>query len=53
MLREQIKQYIYLLNNGSDNTEYLRGQVELAMHLLGYDGDGDELRLELESFAGN
>jgi len=51
-LKEQIKTYIHLLNEGSDNTEYLRGQVELAMNLLGYDGDTeDTLRAELESFA--
>lgn len=48
-LKEQIKSYIHLLNEGSDNAEYLRGQVELGMYLLGYEDDGYELRLELES----
>jgi hypothetical protein len=51
-LKEQIKKYIHMLNEGSDNSEYLRGQVELAMNLLGYDSDNeDSLRNELESFA--
>jgi hypothetical protein len=52
-LKERIREFIHLLNNGSDNTEYLRGQVELAMNLLGYENDGEELRAELEAFAGN
>lgn len=46
--KDQIKNIICLLNNGSDNGEYLRGQVELAMYLIGYEGDGDDLRKELE-----
>lgn len=50
-MKEELKQAIYLFNNGSDNAEYLRGQVELAMHLLGYTDDGDELRAELEESA--
>jgi len=51
-LKEQIKASIHLLNDGSDNAEYLRGQVELAMNLLGYDNDNaDTLYAELESFA--
>ena len=51
-LKEQIKEYIYLLNEGSDNAEYLRGQVELAMNLIGYEaGEEDSLREELESFS--
>ena len=27
-----------------DNPEYLRGQVELVMGLVGYEDDGDDLR---------
>lgn len=50
-MREQLRQIVWLLNNGSDNSEYLRGQVELVMHLLGYEDDGDELRAEVESWA--
>lgn len=34
-LEELIKSAIHLYNDGSDNTEYLRGQLELAEFLLG------------------
>jgi hypothetical protein len=53
-LKEQIKGYISLLNEGSDNSEYLRGQVELAMNLLGYDNDNaDALYAELKGANNN
>jgi hypothetical protein len=35
-LLTDIQTGIQLFNEGSDNTEYLRGQVELGMYLLGY-----------------
>jgi hypothetical protein len=44
---EQIKQALYLFNNGSDNAEYLRGQIELAMFLLGQTEDNEQLKSEL------
>lgn len=51
-MKDQIKKYIHLLNDGSDNNEYLRGQVELAMNLLGYSTDTqDALREELTNVA--
>mgnify|MGYP006274354761 CR=1 FL=1 len=53
VLKQWIKNAIYLYNNGSDNAEYLRGQVELAMYLLGGTADDEELRAELEGFAMN
>lgn len=34
-LEERIKSAIRLYNDGSDNVEYLRGQLELAEFLLG------------------
>jgi hypothetical protein len=34
-LEKRIESAIYLFNDGSDNTEYLRGQLELAEFLLG------------------
>lgn len=56
MLKETIKRIICDLNDDADaNPEYLRGQVELAMNLLGYstveDFDGDNLRAELTRAA--
>jgi hypothetical protein len=42
-----IQQWITLLNEGSDNKEYLRGQIELAMALLGYTYDDEKLVNEL------
>jgi hypothetical protein len=50
-LKNSIREAIRLYNEGSDNSEYLRGQIELAMYLLGYEGDGTDLRVELESYA--
>lgn len=52
MLKATLMRIIRDLNdNTEDNPEYLRGQVEMAMHLLGYsspeDFDGDNLRAEL------
>ena len=40
---KQIQKWIAVLNDGSDNKEYLRGQIELAMALLGYTYDDKEL----------
>jgi hypothetical protein len=34
-----MKDWIALFNEGSDNTEYERGQIELAVALLGYTED--------------
>lgn len=45
--KEAIKEWIHILNEGSDNKEYLRGQVELAMALLGYTYDDEQLVNEL------
>jgi hypothetical protein len=42
-MKEQIINWITLLNEGSDNKEYLRGQVELAMSLLGYTYDDERV----------
>lgn len=39
---------IRLMNDGSDNAEYLRGQVELAMFVLGATYDDNVLVAELE-----
>jgi hypothetical protein len=33
-MKEKLIEAIRLYNEGSDNEEYLRGQIELAMHLL-------------------
>lgn len=41
-LEERIKSAIELYNDGSDNTEYLRGQLELAEFLLGKKLEGFE-----------
>lgn len=41
-LEERIKVAIELYNDGSDNTEYLRGQLELAEFLLGKKLEGFE-----------
>lgn len=38
-LREIIEQAILIYNDGSDNEEYLRGQLELADHIFEYYGD--------------
>ena len=35
-LEEVIEQAIAMYNDGSDNTEYLRGQEELAAHIFEY-----------------
>ena len=35
----EIKKWIALFNDGSDNEEYERGQIELAIALLGYTED--------------
>jgi hypothetical protein len=43
---------IKLYNEGSDNEEYLRGQVELAMHLLGTDWYDAETVSELIGWKG-
>jgi len=51
LLFEKIKSGISLYNTGSDNVEYLRGQVELAMFLLGWDTDDERLRLVLETIG--
>lgn len=34
-----VKKWIALFNEGSDNAEYERGQIELAVALLGYTED--------------
>lgn len=47
MKQQEMKQWIALLNDGSDNKEYLRGQVELALALLGKTYDDVELVNEL------
>ena len=44
---QEVKEWITLLNDGSDNKEYLRGQVELALALLGKTYDDIELVNEL------
>jgi len=41
-LEQRIKSAVQLYNEGSDNTEYLRGQLELAEFLLGRKLDGYE-----------
>jgi hypothetical protein len=33
-MKEKLIEAIKLYNEGSNNEEYLRGQIELAMHLL-------------------
>jgi hypothetical protein len=48
-LLERVKSAIHLFNGGSDNSEYLRGQIELAMFLIG--SDDEELRAELEKIG--
>ena len=48
-LLERIKSGLYLFNTGSDNNEYLRGQLELSMFLL--DSTSDELIAELAKVA--
>lgn len=53
LLKQEIAAHIALLNYRSDNDEYLRGQVELAMHLIGYTDDGDDLRAELTNLRTN
>lgn len=35
-LEKRIESALSLFNDGSDNAEYLRGQLELAEFLLGY-----------------
>ena len=50
ILLERVKQGIYLFNSGSDNAEYLRGQIEFAMFLLG--SDDEELMEELQAIGG-
>lgn len=47
-LLASIKRGLQLFNEGSDNTEYLRGQTELAMFLLGWDNDDEDLKAQLE-----
>jgi hypothetical protein len=49
-LKDKIKSAISLFNSGSDNKEYLRGQVELALFLLD-DEQNEELKAELERVA--
>ena len=51
VLKQWIKNAIYLYNNGSDNAEYLRGQVELGLYLLGGSVDDHVLLTELENAA--
>ena len=46
-MKQEMKQWITLLNDGSDNKEYLRGQGELALSLLGKTYDDVELINEL------
>jgi hypothetical protein len=53
VLKQWIKNAIYLYNNGSDNQEYLRGQVELAIYLLGGSSDDKKLITELYNSAKN
>lgn len=50
-LLARIKSALHLFNEGSDNSEYLRGQTELAMFLLGWDNDDETLRAQLEEVA--
>jgi hypothetical protein len=52
-LKLYIKNALYLFNNGSTNAEYLRGQVELAMYLLGATADDEKLLAELHSYTEN
>jgi len=33
-IAEALRDAIYLYNDRSDNAEYLRGQLELALHLM-------------------
>lgn len=48
MIRHAIEDIIRDLNESQhSNPEYLRGQVEMAMCLLGYEDDGYDLRQEL------
>lgn len=46
-LLNKVRQGISLFNAGSDNKEYLRGQIELALFLLGQE-DNEQLKIELE-----
>lgn len=46
-LKIQLVEAIKLYNEGSDNKEYSRGQLELAMHLLGTDWDDTKTISEL------
>lgn len=45
----QLKEAIHIYNDGSDNSEYLRGQIELALHLLGASYDDVDVVAELTS----
>ena len=40
---DELQSHITLLNEGSDNEEYLRGQVELAMMILGITYDDTDI----------
>jgi hypothetical protein len=53
VLKQWIKNAIYLYNNGSDNQEYLRGQIELSIYLLGGSNDDEKLIKELYNSAKN
>ena len=46
-LKTRLVEAIKLYNEGSDNEEYFRGQVELAMHLLDAGWDDKEIVSEL------
>ncbi len=46
-LKEKIKSAIRLFNVGSNNEEYLRGQIELSLFLLD-DEQNEQLKAELE-----
>jgi hypothetical protein len=47
-IRARIVEGIRFMNDGSDNTEYLRGQVELGLFILGATYDDNVLVAELE-----
>lgn len=52
MLKDSLVSIIRELNESPDsNTEYIRGQLELAMYLTGYEDDGYFQKLELVTLA--
>jgi len=49
-LKASLIEGIRLHNEGSDNPEYLRGQLELAMFLLGATYDNNEIVSQLKGY---